>query len=149
DDPLGLAPLGEENAFSVVATRAYILARRKELADAVDLLLRVVAVRADVPYLAWAEKWLAQGGARMFDEAALDEHVVSPMAGFLKQLPSGALAEDDPRRENVASAITILITLRELYPQHAQLVFLHGALLRRLGKNDEALRLAVTTFEQT
>ena len=49
-DPERIAPLGEQPHFAVVAVHAYVLARRREMTTAVQLLLQIYAQEPQVPF---------------------------------------------------------------------------------------------------
>lgn len=146
DDPLSLVPLENQTYFALVAVRTFILARRKELDPALSLLLQVAAVKPEVAYLPWAVRWVSEPGAvRALDAAALGRSLMNLLRP-LQSMPT-PLPDDDARRRNLESAVTLAALVRELHPKVSQLSYVPAAALRRLGRFDDAVSLARAAYE--
>lgn len=103
-DPLAIVRLDEAKSdFISAATRAYVLAAKGRLAEALPLLAEVAEVRPDVGYLVWAEQWLAQpGAARSLSLDVACGRVLAPLLKMVSRAPS-PMAKDDPRLPTCAT----------------------------------------------
>ncbi|MCC7539658.1 MAG: tetratricopeptide repeat protein [Deltaproteobacteria bacterium] len=146
-DPLAIVRLDEAKSdFISAATRAYVLAAKGRLAEALPLLAEVAEVRPDVGYLVWAEQWLAQpGAARSLSLDVACGRVLAPLLKMVSRAPS-PMASDDPRLPNVRHARAIVAALREAHPAEPFLWFGGSMIARRLGLFDEGIALAEKAY---
>ena len=165
DDPIRLAPLEEETSFAMAAVHAYILGRLGRSDRAIGILLHVFAVRPDIPYLAWARAWLKNPEiATDFDVSALNTGVASVLRRFPGRFV--ASAEDRTALESLVPLVEQLSNLRDQWVRRSESVlarlraivqrgktrsdrrrfimfrFFLASVLRKVGRFDEALRLA-------
>lgn len=132
-DPLALAELEPSGFFGLLAVRALLLAKLSRHVEALALQLEVAAFRPDIPYLAWARRYLT--GARLAED---DLQVVGPgLSGYFRALPT-EIATQSPERANAEAALAIVRTLRRSFPRQEQLAYFEGLLLRKLGAFEEA-----------
>jgi tetratricopeptide (TPR) repeat protein len=127
--------------FGVIALRARLHAHRRQVSQALALLLQVVAFRPDVPYLAWLGAWqdLAWG------ECNLDE--VGPSLAAFVQALGPSISATPGRRVNAQHASVLVRQLLSAHRGHEQLTVLGITLLRRLDEEEAALKMAVSQFE--
>ncbi len=136
-DPLALVPLESTTYFGVVALRAHFLHKLGKLPEALELLVQVMAVRPDVPFGEWLDRWL--------DEAAqksLDPQVAARLFDLgLQRLVQTELGVTHGRvvAERIAGAAR---KLRALHPASSPLAFSLSRALRMSRKLDEALAVA-------
>jgi tetratricopeptide (TPR) repeat protein len=140
-DPDTIAPLGEAPYFATVAVRAYVLARRRELTTAIQLLLQVFTVEPSVPFVQWGASWLSAPGAAARVEV---DEVVYSLIQLLKRFPGDAL--DDAAREALAETLPLLEALEEAHPGSWRLAGVQSMILRKVGQYEEASRLAEKAF---
>ena len=141
-DPLSLVPIGAGQInFATGAARAYFLMLQGQWTECLDLLMQVVLIRPDVPYLEWAGQWFQAAHAQAMPAEGLLQTVNSPMVRLVDGIPS-PMDDDDPRRRTVQAASRVMATLCEAFPNTALFHFAGAMVARRLGANDEAIRLA-------
>ncbi len=141
-DALGLVPIHDGVDFVTAATRAYVQAATGNLPDAVSLLGNVAKTRPDVPFLAWAVRWLQQaGGARALSFDDFMSALGAPIMRLAFGCPS-PMDSDDPRRPNVQHGLTLFQMARSAFPTESVIFYGESICCRRLGRFDEALPLA-------
>ncbi len=141
-DPLSLVPVGAGQInFATGAARAYFLMLQGQWTECLDLLMQVALIRPDVPYLEWAAQWFQAAHAQAVPKEALLSSVNSPMVRLVEGIPC-PMDEHDPRRRTVMAAERVMATLCEAHPNVALFFFAGSMVARRLGANDEAIRLA-------
>ena len=141
-DPLSLFPVGAGQInYATGAARAYFFMLQGQWADCLDLLMQVVQIRPDVPYLEWAGQWLAPAQAQAVPLEALVQTVVARVVGLVEGIAC-PMEQDDPRRRTVQAAARVMATLTEAYPNEALLHFTGSMVARRLGQNQEAIQMA-------
>jgi hypothetical protein len=140
-DPDTIAPLGEAPYFATVAVRAYVLARRRDLTTAIQLLLQVFTVEPSVPFVQWGASWLSAPGAAA--KVDVDE-VVYSLIQLLKRFPGDAL--DDEDREALAETLPLLEALEEAHPASWRLAGVQSMILRKVRQYEEASRLAEKAY---
>ncbi len=129
DDPLDLFDDDADADYATLACRAFVLASRERVADALALLFRVLLAQPDSPYLPWATWWLPRPSAK-----DLDPSIVS---GFVA---TWCDTVEDPAR--LGAVLPVIEQTRALHPDDGILSLLHGRLLRDLGELEEALCVA-------
>jgi tetratricopeptide (TPR) repeat protein len=134
-DALELLPDGEVDA-TVHALRAYLLAQRGQLSEAVDRLLVQHAVDPEDPYLGWAVRWLAEPGAI---ESVEVEPIALRLGSIADHLP---LDVDEFERERIAQFVPVLDALLAHHPSHPRLVCAAASILRKASELERALELA-------
>jgi tetratricopeptide (TPR) repeat protein len=146
DEPLELAPLeeGKEGSwFGIVAVRAYVLAKTGRVVEGVELLLQVFQVRPDVPYLEWAVGWLdgEPGAGPRVDR----KHLLSFFGSALTEFPGTVIEEKAARA--VLDRLARLADRTVGDPdEEPMLSFSRAAVLRKLGRLDEALGIASRAY---
>lgn len=142
EDPLDLAPLKdgtEPNYFGTVALRAYILAHTDRIAEGVALLLQVIAIKPEIPYLEWALQWLERAPAA---GPQVDRRALLHFFGNTLQRYPGTLVQDTAAQEELAGLLRLAEgTIGDPDPE-GLLTYARAALARKLGRLDEALGLA-------
>lgn len=140
-DPDKVAPLGENPYFATVAVRAYVIARRRDLTTAIQLLVRVFTVEPSVPFIQWGVSWLSAPGAA----AKVDvDDVVHSLVGLLERFPGDDL--DDEDRERLAETIPLVEALEEAHPGSWRLAGVQSMILRKVGRYEEASAAAEKAF---
>ena len=140
-DPDTIAPLGDKPYFATVAVRAYVLARRRDLTTAIQLLLRVFTVEPSVPFVQWGASWLSAPGAAA--KVDVDE-VVYSLIQLLQRFPGDDL--DDEDREALAETIPLLDALEEAHPTSWRLAGVQSMILRKIRRYEEASSAAEKAF---
>ncbi|HEY8074915.1 MAG TPA: tetratricopeptide repeat protein [Labilithrix sp.] len=131
-----------KNDFVNASVRAYALAGKGRLEDALGLVIAVARARPDIAYLVWAREWLAKpGAATSLDAKAIGAAVVGPLLGLLQRLPS-PLREQDPARTNLTAALAMLDVVRELHPKMPEAYVATALALRRAGRFADAVKVA-------
>jgi tetratricopeptide (TPR) repeat protein len=139
-DPATLFPLdGEQPSFALRAGRAYVDARQGRLAAALDTLYRVLAVRPEVDYHAWAGTWLEAEGAA----ASIDPGTVAPALHDWVVSFGGLTVSDPDRRALLERGLPVIDRLTAAHPGSDLMLLTRSVLLRKLGRLDEALAGAV------
>lgn len=140
DDAVAL--LEGKNDFVNASVRAYALAKKNRLADALSLIVSVARARPDIGYLAWAREWLSKpGAATSLDQAQIGACVVGPMLGMLQKLPM-PVPEQHPTRTNLSHALAMLDVVRELHPKMPEAYVATALALRRAGRIPDAVKVA-------
>ncbi|MBZ4401619.1 tetratricopeptide repeat protein [Myxococcus faecalis] len=131
-DPLRIVPLQGRVSFATVAVRAWMLHEEGQPAQAIELLSQVVHAKRDTDFVRWGLPWLeAQGVA--------EQAPIEPTLSLL----SVTLARTGPSDQTVLTRVlSVMERLSTRHPTHAGVVWLHGTLLHRVGRLDEALALA-------
>lgn len=122
--------------FGLVAVRAWLLSLSGERCEAIELLLRVVEFRPAIPYLTWLGSWLEAAPLRGCNVNKLGP----PLSRFIQTAPEPIC--DPGQTENAEGAVLLLETLIAQHPDHRKLPLLLITLVRKLGRREEAVRLA-------
>jgi len=131
-----------KNDFLNASVRAYLFARKGELANALSLIVAVARARPDVGYLGWAEAWVKKPGALgPLGAEIVESDLVGPLVGFLSSLPA-PVPEDNPARKDLKSALAILDIVRELHPKMPLANVATALGLRRSARYEDAIRAA-------
>lgn len=146
DRALDLLRIEDGTYFGLAALRTHALARRGRPEEALALLFGVVSYRPDVPYLAWARTWFADGIEGGRSGRVGPDEIAASAAAFLERV-SRKGAEHPGVRENLEGALLALRALRGRHPANERLLFAELLTLRRLGRDAEALDLARRWFE--
>jgi tetratricopeptide (TPR) repeat protein len=136
-DPLTLAPLGKDVWVGTAAVHAYVLHAMGRHRDAIDLLRQAAQADQPTPWWRWAAAWAA-------DPAAAREMDGDVAAGVLARAVMDAddVARSPLEREALEAAAPALATLAAAHPRSDVTRYIHVAALRKLGRGDEAVRLA-------
>lgn len=127
-DPDRIAPLGEQPYFALVAVRAYVLARRREVTTAVQLLLRLYAEHPRVPFIRWGASWLSAPGVA----AKVDvDVIVDGLLQVLERFPGDDL--DHGQKEALDETTPLLDQLEEAHASSARLAEVRSTILRKIG----------------
>lgn len=138
-DPLDLAPLGENTFYGTVALRAHLLHRLGQHADAIDLLLQVIGVRPDVPYLDWLDNWIDD---EEFLEGIAPDPFAAAIQACLDQMGRTELGEQC-RPTVVPRLIDIIAVVRQRHLDHGPLALLHSRMARLVDDLDTAYTIAL------
>ena len=126
-DPDRIAPLGEQPYFALVAVRAYVLARRREVTTAVQLLLRIFAEQPQVPFIRWGASWLSLPGVA----AKVDvDVIVDGLIQVLERFPGDDL--DEEQREALDETTPLLDQLEEAHAGSERLSQVRSIILRKI-----------------
>ncbi len=140
-DPDTIAPLGERPFFATVAVRAYVIARRRDLTTAIQLLVRVFAAEPSVPFIQWGASWLSAPGAA----AKVDvDDVVASLIELVRGFPGDDLDAQD--RERLAETLPVLEALEEAHPGSWRLAGVYSMILRKVGHHEAASSAAEKAF---
>lgn len=141
-DPLGLVPIHDGVNFVTAATRAWVQGAIGNYEDALSLIGNVAKTRPDVPFLIWAEWWLAREGAiQSMDFDTLMSAILVPIMRIASGCPSPMDADDD-RKPNVEVGWRIVQRARQAHPQKFFVFIIEATVSKRLGQFDHALALA-------
>lgn len=140
-DPDKIAPLGERPFFATVAVRAYVIARRRDLTTAIQLLVRVFTVEPSVPFIRWGVSWLSAPGAAA--KVDVDE-VVHALIQLLQRFPGDDL--DDEESEALGETLPLLEALEEAHPTSWRLSWAQSLILRKVRHYAEASAAAEKAF---
>lgn len=144
DDPLALVPTRDGAFYGTVALRSYMLALRGDYAEAIDLLLQVVGVKPDVPYLEWLDRWLDESG--VVEKIDPDIFAVSCQ----KCIDSLERCKEDPRYAQAVlpEVVKRIGRVRDHHDTAERLAFVHSIAARRAGDLDLSLEIARTLDER-
>jgi tetratricopeptide (TPR) repeat protein len=141
-DPLALVPLEGTTYFGVVALRALFLKKLGKIVDALELLVQVVAVRPDLAFGEWLDRWLDDATLR-----SLDPQVAARLFDLglqrLVQTELGVLHGRGVAERIAAHAKR----MRALHPTSSPIAFSLSRALRMSRKLDEALAVATEEHE--
>ncbi|MBS2014152.1 MAG: tetratricopeptide repeat protein [Deltaproteobacteria bacterium] len=126
DDPVELAPLGENVYFGTVVLRAILLAHAGRAHEGLPLVLRAQAVVPDVDLVAWTDGWLTDAAVAAID---IDDVV----QGAFKISPH------HPYTERVIQMLVRILSTRE---PHGSLALATARLVRLTGDLDRAISIA-------
>lgn len=140
DRALDLLGIEEDMFFGIAALRAFALARRDSLLEALVILFEVARFRPDIPYLVWARGWFTTGATRERGDEVTPDQVGACAVSFVEPL-SRESAEDEGVRQNLEATLVVLEKLRASHPEAERLTFAAILTLRRLGRRDEAIAL--------
>ena len=136
-DPLSLTPLRDENWIGTVALRGLILQKISRNAEAVGLFAQILAKPEGSRYWKWAiESLRAPGTAKQVKP--LEGGIV--LAAVISLFAGDSLRAD--ARAQIAPAVEASDLLFAAHPDNPMLLPIHSGLVRKLGRLDEALRLA-------
>ncbi|MDJ0847584.1 MAG: tetratricopeptide repeat protein [Myxococcota bacterium] len=137
-DPLSLLSPEDPEYYGRIALRAFTLAHRQELDDAVDELLLAAPVKAEVRLLAWLDDWLEPAGrAETLDPKRLAGVVTRAWNGL-----EGAESSDDEKQAFLVELASRVLRVSRVHPDAPMLAFVASVGARRAGKVDEAIGLA-------
>ena len=136
-DPLSLAPLKDENWIGTVGLRALILQRLSRHAEAVGLFAQIMSKPEGARYWKWAIQSLREPGAAK-QIKPLEGGIV--LAAVISLFAGDSLRAD--ARAEIAPAVEASELLVAAHPDNPMLLPIHSALVRKVGRLDEALHLA-------
>jgi tetratricopeptide (TPR) repeat protein len=137
-DPLALAPLKRDNYAGTVAVRARILAHLGQYREAFGLLAQVQHADASRPLWTWAVEWAQRPGAA----AQADPDEAGSLLASVWVRHGGVRVEDPAARAELESALPAVAALSAAHPGHEKLRWMHSAVLRKIGRVEEAARLS-------
>jgi tetratricopeptide (TPR) repeat protein len=114
---------------------------QKRLADAIDLLGKVLEVAPELEYLDWARRWLQPHVVPQLGWELLASAILKPMLSMAIGVPVPPDPRD-PRLPNVRSGAEIFTALQPAFPNE-KMVWIGSAILRRrLGDANATLAAA-------
>lgn len=144
DHRMEVIPIVGKNYHAKVAVHASILVAQGRMKEGISLLLQLIQVKPDIPYITWLTRWQNRTG---FAEA-LDPTGVSAIAVQSVQKYPGSYIFSAEAREELRRYLPLLrASYHALAQQPAQEHFLHiafayAALLRKTGAFEEAATIA-------
>lgn len=136
-----IAPLAAPPYFAGLAVRAYVLARRRDVTAAIQLLLRAYALEPRVPFLRWGASWLSAAGvAAKVDVDAILDAVIE----VLHRFPGDEL--DEAQRESLDEVTPILDQLAVAHTASWRLSWVRSVILRKIRCYEEATTAAEHAF---
>jgi tetratricopeptide (TPR) repeat protein len=144
DHRMEVHPLVGKHYHAKVAVHAYILASQGRIGEAISLLLHLIQVKPEIPYILWLQRWQDQPGFA----TALDPMDVARIGAQLIQKFPGVYVFSRSAREEIARYLPLFQVLYTTYPDwktkdgHISTIFLYSTLLRKAGFFEEAARVA-------
>lgn len=144
DHRMEIIPIVGKNYHARVAVHAFILVAQGKLKEGVSLLLQIIQVKPEIPYIRWLARWQNRPG---FAEALDPAKVASIAVQRVQQYPGSYLFSEEAREE----LNQLLPLLRACYLALAQqpenqafpgITFAYAALLRKTGAFEEAATIA-------
>lgn len=141
-DPLSLFPVATGAIHvATAAARARVLMINHKIAEAIELLGRVLDVAPELEYLDWIRRWLQPHVIPTLGWELLMESVLEPTLTMAIDVPVPP-SPNDPRLPNIRSGAQIFSALQPVFPQE-KIVWLGSAILfRRMGDPDATLAAA-------
>ncbi len=134
--PEQLLDENDQGYYAAEALRAYALHRSGRTPEALELLLAITRAKPDAHYLeAWAVDWLEEATSL----SLLDADLIGYLAGVVVTPFPEHHALDDARREWLERLLGLMERFRAAHPVDAYFRAGYVALLRKLGRFDEAL----------
>jgi tetratricopeptide (TPR) repeat protein len=131
--------------FGEVAVRAYILAKLGRTAEAVDLLLQVYPVAPQVPYLAWAVRWLATDPEA--GPAVNRQHLIRYFGSVGQRYPGSVVGTRDGKAD-LKRALDLYDRIVTEPGPPMMCTYFRAVLLRKAGRVDEAVTFAEAEYEK-
>src|SRR5579883_380415 len=137
-------PLVGKNYHARVAVHAYILAAQGKVKEAVTLLLQLLQVKPEIPYILWLARWQDQPG---FVEA-LEPGIVGAVAVRVMQKYPGTYVFAERGRAEIEQYLPLLrktyeiISHRKMDEGALTAAFVYAMGLRKTGAFEEAARVA-------
>jgi tetratricopeptide (TPR) repeat protein len=141
----GLLPESQQNYYAIEAVRAFIFARRGRLEEAVRLLNAVIQAKPDAGYMdAWGPGWLGTPGAV---ESLPRDVVLHAAASALMRFPEYPSLTCKQER-CLSFYIGVVQRMRAASGADSVSIMVEAGLLRKAGRFEEALAMALTAVEQ-
>jgi tetratricopeptide (TPR) repeat protein len=142
-DPLQLVSLDKpEVHYSIVAVRAFILARRHQMDEALQLMNQIYHALPGLPYFPWLLEWLGDA-----ENAA----TINPrtMTAFLVELSHKMEQQfSTADHAHLEALLPLLSRYHEAHPEAATFACLASRMFRQFDRMDEALVLARAGHER-
>ncbi len=140
DHRMEVTPIVGAYYHARVAVHASILVAQGKAKEGAALLVQLLQVKPEIPYVLWIERWQGQPG---LEEGLEPDQVAYIGAGVLKRYP-GTYLFSDAAREGAARYVPLLRITHQAYPQHEAVASLYAGLLRKVGQFEESLAVART-----
>ena len=136
-DPLTLAPMGKDVWVGTAALHAYVLHALGRHREAMDLLRQAAQADQATPWWRWAATWAtdAESARQMDGDAA-----AATLAKIVMEVADPAVLPAE--RELLEAVVPALETLAQAHPKSDAVRYMYVAAVRKLGRTDEAVRLA-------
>lgn len=136
DDPLALVPFDEngENYFGDVSVRAHACRRQGRDAEALRLILGVLAAQPSAPFETWAGAWATPDLVRELGPEAAARFVGHLVAAF----PDPVL-EDPWTAARLRDLAPVAEKVAAPFPDHDVLLCFRSMLRRKVGRRDDAV----------
>jgi tetratricopeptide (TPR) repeat protein len=144
DHPMEVTPLVGEYYHARVAVHAYILAAQGRLSEACSLILQLLQVKRQIPYILWLARWQDRPG---FAEG-LDPEQVAIFASVLMGEYPGVYTFSEHGRKEIVRYLPLIQAVYIAYPDYQvgngqfSSGFMYSTLLRKAGFFEEAIRIA-------
>jgi len=136
-DPLTLAPVGKDVWVGTAAVRAYVLHALGQHGEAMNLIGQASHADQATPWWRWAAMWASDADAAQ----QMDRDVAAATLGRVV-MEAGDPASSPSERESLEAVLPALATLAAAHPGGDVIHYMRVAALRKLGRCDEAVRLA-------
>jgi tetratricopeptide (TPR) repeat protein len=140
-----VTPSVGKNYHAKVAVHAYILAAQGKVKDAVALLLELMQVKSEIPYILWLPRWQDQPG---FADALEPGKVASAAMGIMQKHPGTYVFSEQGRAEInlylplLRNTYTAALTNGQMNEGAHQATFMYAMALRKTGSFEEAVGVA-------
>lgn len=144
DHRMEVTPLVGEHYHARVAVHAYILAAQGRLSEACSLVLQLLQVKREIPYILWLARWQDQPG---FAEG-LDPQQVAIFASVLMGEYPGVYTFSEYGRREIVRYLPLIHAVYDAHPDYQvgngqfSSGFMFSTLLRKAGFFEEAIRVA-------
>ena len=139
-----VTPLVGKNYHAKVAVHASLLAAQGKVKEAVSLLLQLIQVKPEIPYILWLSRWQDQPG---FVDALQPERVLPVVVPVLQKY-RGTYVFAEQGRAEMSRYLPLLrqtyaaLPLRQMNEGASTLAFAYATLLRKTGAFAEAAEVA-------
>lgn len=143
-DPLSLTHnrSNEPVFYGTAAVRAYTLASLEQPAEAVNLLIDVMAAQPRVPYIVWANAWVKHPGAAASIPPA---RLLTLLGGAMQHFPGVVVPPDD--QALLQPYLEFVDAIAAGKPEDGDLLSMRATLLRKMGRVKEAAPVAERAYE--
>ncbi|QOV91185.1 tetratricopeptide repeat protein [Humisphaera borealis] len=142
EDAVELFPLKDDNYVGTVACRVFALGANGRYAEAFDLLPHLHKAAPHREFLKWGTRWLGRAGAA---EQVDPVKAASCFAGYLQMYP-GIVVESAEGRADLSELEPVALRMAQLHPTDGVLAGFYAAVIRKLGRIDEAIKHSEAAF---
>lgn len=144
DHHMEVIPAVGQNYHARVAVRAYVMVAQGKTKEAVTLLLQLLQVKPEIPYVLWFPRWQDQPG---FADALPPEKVAAAAVPFMNRYPGKYVFSERGRAEIRAYLPLLRRTYLALADNRTNehflpTAFVYASALRKIGAFEEAAHIA-------